>query len=132
MQRAAHAFADHIEEARRLSRDQHVALAEHVAVDQRRTEIFPAAFVVGMRLELHAMLLREVIDNVGVLLCEIVAALEADADDLLAVPRMAPRVMTEPRVKPEMEVLVIERAIDDAVEFLADEEPGDLLRVIGV
>ena len=132
MQRAAHAFADHVEKARRLSGDQHVAFAKDVAVDQRRAEILGAAFVVGVRIEFHAVFLGKVIDDVGVLLREVVAALEADADDLAAVARVAPGVMAESGVEPEMEILGGERTFDDVVELLADEKPRNLLRIIRI
>jgi hypothetical protein len=35
-------------------------------------------------------------------------------------------------VEPEVEVIRVERAVDDVVELLADEEPRDLLRIVGI
>ena len=133
VQRAAHALADHVEETRGLPGDQHVALAEHVAVDQRRPEILGAAFVVGVRVQPHAVLFGEIVRPrsraCGV---EIVAALEADADDLPAVAGVAPGVMPQAGMEPEMEILGVERAIDDVVELLPDEKPRNLLRVVRI
>ena len=45
MQCATHAFSDDIEKPGRLPGDQHIALAEDIAVDQRGAEILGAAFV---------------------------------------------------------------------------------------
>src|SRR5436309_3258036 len=85
-----------------------------------------------MRLEFDGVLFREVVHDIRMFLREIVAALEADADNLPAIARMAPGVMPEPGMKPEMKIFRIERAIDDVVEFLPDEEPRNLLRIIGI
>jgi len=74
----------------------------------------------------------EIANDIGVLLREIVAALEADADDLPSVARVTPRVVSESGMKPEMKVFGTERAIDDVVELLPDEKPGDLLRLVRI
>src|SRR5438309_11599 len=98
MQRAAHALADHVEKAGGLPRDQHVALAEDIAVDERRAEILRAALMRNVLGELYAVLLLEVALDPAVALVEVVAALEPYADDLLPVARMAPRVVAELRM----------------------------------
>src|SRR6185369_177005 len=130
MQGAAHSLADHVEEACRLSGDEHVALAEYVAVDERRAEVLAAALVLGVRGEAHAVLFFQVAHHVLVPAREVVAALEAHAHDLAAVARMAPGVVPEGGMEPEMEIIRVERAVDDVVELLAHEEPGNLLGIV--
>src|SRR4029079_12855498 len=98
---------------------QDIALAEDVAVDERRPEILGATLVRGVLGELHPVLLRQIAHHIPVARVEVVAALEADADDLLAVARMAPRVVAELRMEREVEVLRWERAHSHVVAFLA-------------
>ena len=132
MQGATHALSDHVQKTRRLTGDQHIAFAENVTVDKRRPEVLRAALMRGVGVEFDAVFFLEVAHDVFVFRVEIITGLEAHADNLLTVARVAPSVMPELRIEPEMEILVIERALDDVVELLADKKPRDLLRVIGI
>ena len=78
------------------------------------------------------MFFRQIVDDVGVLGGKVVAALEADADDLAAITGVTPGVMTKPGMKPEVEILFVERAFDDVVKLLADKEPRNLFRIIRI
>ena len=117
MQRATHAFADHVQEACRLPGDEYIAFSEHVAVDQRWPEILAAAFVIQRRAESHTVLFRQIIDDVPMFRCEIITPLETDADNLPAIARMAPGVVPEAGMEPEMEIVRAQRAIDDVVKY---------------
>ena len=78
------------------------------------------------------MLFGQIIHHGFVFFRKIVTALETHPDDLPSVAGMAPGVMPQTGMEPEMEIIWTQRAIDDVVKFLPDEKPGDRLRVVRV
>jgi len=45
---------------------------------------------------------------------------------------MAPGIVSEAGMEPEMKILAVERTFDDLLEFLADHEPGDAFPIVRI
>ena len=132
MEGTAHALSHHIEETCGLAGDYDVIFAENIAINQRKAKIFLTCLQISYWLQLHSMFDLQVVHYPLLGQTETVPFQDADSNDLAAVPGMAPGVIAKFGVKPEMEVIIVQRAFNDPMEFLAYDKPGDLFGIIWI
>src|SRR5512139_2749898 len=103
MKGTAHALSEHIEKSGSLSCNQHIAFAKNVTVDDRRPEILGTALESFLGLQSDPVFFLQVLLHNLVSLVDIASGRKANADNLLPITFMAPGIVPESRMEPEME-----------------------------